>query len=257
MIASQIYLLNVKTNLHLFILLILAAAVTISSGEKKPTMKRDTIPEKVRRIKTLCGPDGANYIEDFESRQIAIIRGIVAITRSRDPEAVAALIDLALYEPFDELDSKMTRKDLYVFRASHKAVCGLLNYPLTELAVIPGPDLPDYPYFDPIDPERRKKALRSHYENNPEEALRDCRAWCQEIRDGKRSFQLQGSKHRYNHLGQIINHPPPRTHSTTQPEQTPNPASSQPTSNPKTHWLIALLALVIIGGIIKLTIRKT
>ena len=249
-----------KTNLHLFILLILAAAVTISSGEKKPPMKRDTIAEKVLEIKTLAGPEGPDYIEYSESRQLAIVKGIVAITRSRDPEAVAALIDLALYEPFDELDSKMTRKDLYVFRASHKAVCGLLNYPLTELAVIPGPDLPDYPYFDPIDPERRKKALRSHYENNPEEALRDCRAWCQEIRDGKRSFQLQGSRHRYNHLGQIINHPPPRAHSTTSLPQTPGPASSQPSLNQKTHWFIALLSIVIIviiGGIIKLTIRKT
>ncbi|YCM43972.1 hypothetical protein V2O64_21925 [Verrucomicrobiaceae bacterium 227] len=245
------------TNLRLFIFLLLTATITISSAQKKPPMKRNTIPEKVHRIKTLFGPDGANYIEYSESRQIAIIRGIVDITRSRDPEAVTALIDLALYEPFDELDSKMTRKDLYVFRASHKAVCGLLNYPLTELAVIPGPDLPDYPYFDPIDPERRKKALRSHYENNPEEALRDCRAWCQEILDGKRSFQLQGSRHRYNHLGQIINHPPPRIHSTTSPPQTPGPASSQLSLNPKTYWLIALLTLVIIGAIIKLTIRKT
>jgi len=245
------------TNLRLLIFLTLTATVTILHAQKKPPMKRDTIPEQVLEIKTLAGPDGADYIEYSETRQRAIIRAIVTITRSRNPEAVAALIDLVLYEPFDDFDSKLVRKDLYLYRASHQAVCGLLNYALTELAVIPGPDLPDYPYFDPIDPERRKKALRSHYENNPEEALRDCRAWCREVRDGKRSFQLQGSKLRYNHLGQVINHPPPRTHSTSQSTQTPGPASSQPSSNPKTHWLIALLSLVIIGGIMKLAIRKT
>jgi len=222
-------------------------------------MKRETIPEKILKIKTLSGPDGPDYIEYAETRRWAAIREIVAIGNSQTPEAVAALIDLVLHEELYEYDEGVegVEGDFVHMRVSHQAVTAFLHQHLTELPIIAGSDLPDYPYLSQPGPERREFPFRAYYSSEFEHALRDCRAWCQEVRDGKRSFQLQGSKLRYNHLGQVINHPPPRTHSTSQSTQTPGPASSQPSSNPKTHWLIALLSLMIIGGLMKLATRKT
>ncbi len=256
---SQIHLLKMATNLRLLIFVVLTGTVTISSAQNKQPMKCETIPEKVFKIKTLCGPSGADYIEYPETRRWAAIREIVAIGTSQTPDAVAALIDLVLHEELYEYDQGV-EGDFVHHRVSHQAVKALLDQPLTELPIIPGSDLPDYPYISEPGLEHLEFPYRAYYRLAFEHAFRHCRDWCREIRDGTRSFQLQGSRHRYNHLGQIINHPPPRTHSTTSPPQTPGPASSQPSLNPKTYWLIALLTLltlVIIGAIIKLTIRKT
>ena len=151
-----------KPNLRLFILLILAAAVTISSGEKKPPMKRDTIPKKVLKIKTLCGPSGADYIEYPETRRWAAIREIVAIGTSQTPDAVAALIDLVLHEELYEYDQGV-EGDFVHHRVSHQAVKALLDQPLTELPIIPGSDLPDYPYIS----EPGLEHWRNHQTGDP------------------------------------------------------------------------------------------
>ncbi|YCM43973.1 hypothetical protein V2O64_21930 [Verrucomicrobiaceae bacterium 227] len=252
----QIYLLKMATNLRLFIFLLLTATITISSAQKKPPMKRDTIAEKVLMIKTLAGPEGADYIEYSDNRRWAMKRQIIQIGRTPTAEAAIALIDLMLSPEIEAFDTPYFDKydDQTI---SFRIAVTLLKLPLVDAPLILSSTLPDHPLFSQPDLMARRTALRDHISLFPAQAIRDCRAWCQEVRDGKRSFQLQGSRLRYNHLGEVINHPPPRTHSTSQSPQTPTPASSQPSLNPKTYWIIALLALFSIGGIIKLTIRKT
>ncbi|MEJ6582206.1 MAG: hypothetical protein QNL68_20680 [Akkermansiaceae bacterium] len=141
-------------------------------------------------------------------------------------------MDLVLYEPLSDFDKGIRHSDDFSSlqrRVSHHAVWALLQYALTELPVIPDSNLPDFPGRDDPDPEKRRLNLANYYYY--EAALIACRAWCQEVREGKRSFQLIGSKIRYNHLGQPANAPPPRIHSKNSPRSETKAPHATPKKN--------------------------
>jgi hypothetical protein len=174
--------------------------------------------ERVVAIKKSIKDDHSDTPGAKYAQRISIIRDIVGISRSRDPNAVAALMDLVLYEPLSDFDKGIRHSDDFSSlqrRVSHHAVWALLQYALTELPVIPDSNLPDFPGRDDPDPEKRRLNLANYYYYDYDAALIACRAWCQEVREGKRSFQLIGSKIRYNHLGQPANAPPPRIPAST------------------------------------------
>jgi hypothetical protein len=209
------------------------------SGKSPTILRTGSASEGLAEIKNLLKRERPDLLD----RRGLIVKEIVGISRSRNPNAVAALMDLVLYEPLSDFDKGV----------SHQAVWALLQYALTELPVIPDSNLPDFPGRDDPDPEKRRLNLANYYYHNYEAAFIACRAWCQEVREGKRTFQLTGSKIRYNHLGQPANAPPPRIHSQNPPRtETKAPQATPPKKHPATNWLIGLCALAILFGVIKL-----
>ena len=185
-----------------------------------------------------------------------MIREIIAISKSHTPEAAAALIDLMLHEEIDAIDEPYTGRHASD-KISYQIANCLLKFPFTSSPSIQLTQVSDSPVFKQSDPQRLKSAIRDYYSIFPDRAITECRAWCREVREGKRTFQLIGSKVRYNHLGLPANAPPPRIHSQNPPRtETKAPHATPHKKHPATKWLIGLCTLAILLGLIKLAKNK-
>jgi hypothetical protein len=209
-----------------------------------------SISERIVEIKRLI--EAGYTIENQYSRRLDMIREIIAISNSHTPGAAAALIDLMLHEEIDAIDEPYTGRHASDKIAYQIANC-LLKFPFTSSPSIQLTQVPNSPFFKQSDPQRLKSAIRDYYSIFPDRAITECRAWCQEVREGKRTFQLTGSKIRYNHLGKPAIAPPPRIHSQNPPRtETKAPQTIPHKKHPATNWLIGLCALAILFGVIKL-----
>ena len=181
-----------------FKILLLSLMMSIV-GKSDEVERAEKLVSKIKRI--MRGEDRYAGTEAWSKMSGAGL-AIAKLDGMKSPAGVAGLIEIILDPDFIEFDRKYARTNDGMYHKMElddprvglmvNTVWRLLNQPLVDEAAVPTIMLD----------KSREFRFHAAYVLNHEAMVDDCSAWCLEVKEGRKTFQMKGNPIRYNRLGE-------------------------------------------------------
>ena len=219
----------------------------------------------VLKVKQAVRGEGRYSDFSLENKMFAAGSATAQLSGMKSPAGISGLIEVILDPDFIEFDRKYARKNNGMYHKMElddprvglmvKAVWRLLNQPLVDEAAVPTVMLD------------KSRGVRFHavYMVNHEAMVDDCSAWCLEVKEGRKTFQMVGDPIRYNRLGEDASKSSFEKRSRNSESGRQNTGSlrekvsgshEEQKENPPV-WIYLLLSCVIGGGLVFLLKKKS
>ena len=182
------------------IIRILFISLMMSTVGKSNEVERvSKLVSKIKRI--VRGEDRYSDMEVWNKKSVLGLT-IATLGEIKSPAGVAGLIEVILDPDVIEFDRKYGRTNNGSYHEYElndpragimvKATWRLLNQPLVDEAAVPSVMVD----------KSREVRFHAAYIVNHEAMVDDCSAWCLEVKEGRKTFQMKGNPIRYNRLGE-------------------------------------------------------
>lgn len=171
-------------------------------------LQADTQVERVRETIQELVSEGNLQKSHQKGLNLDLIHSkILDLKRIGTPEAASALMSIVLDPAVAEYDKVRWMDPLRINAETvlGNTYQGVAVFAGCELAKLPLVEIPDALEVTRVKEEpHRSRYIGGHAADSPVQFLADCRAWCEEVRDGKRTMKFAGDSRKYDFQGKSV-----------------------------------------------------